>query len=293
MSVKKIGLALGGGGARGICHIAFLEALDEMGIEVSMISGTSIGSLIGALYASGLSGADIREMLNNIRFKDIVEMVDLKLFGTTSLFKGQGMKDFMQKNMTVHTFEELKIPLKIVATDFWAQKQVILENGDLVSAIMASICIPAVFEPVLRDQHVLIDGGIANNVPFDILKEYNRTIVAIDVAGSVLVPEDTKKPHMVENLMLSFEILQKALLDEKLKYNRPDIHVKPSLNDIGILDFQKAKEILASVEDDVIQFKRDLELLLGENEKGRSLWQRFKGIVGVRSPEGNEIDKNT
>jgi NTE family protein len=279
MSVKKIGLALGGGGARGICHIAFLEALDEMGIEVSMISGTSIGALIGALYASGLSGSDIREMLNKIRFKDIVEMVDLKLFGTTSLVKGRGVKDFLQKNMPVHTFEKLKIPLKIVATDFWAQKQVILENGDLVSAIMASICIPAVFEPVLRDQHVLVDGGIANNVPFDILKEHSRTIVAIDVAGSVLVPEDTKKPHMVENLMLSFEILQKALLDEKLKYSCPDIHVKPSLNDIGILDFKKAKEILASVENDVILFKKDLEILFSENEKGRSLWQRFKGLI--------------
>ena len=91
MSAREIGLALGGGGARVICHIAFLEALDEMEIEVSMISGTSIGSLIGALYASGLSGADIREMLNNIRFKDIVEMVDLKLFGTTSLVKGRGV----------------------------------------------------------------------------------------------------------------------------------------------------------------------------------------------------------
>jgi len=283
MSMKEIGLALGGGGARGICHIAFLEALDEMGIEVSMISGTSIGSLIGALYASGLSGVDIREMLNNIRFKDIVEMVDLKLFGSTSLFKGQGVKDFLQKNMPVHTFEKLKIPLKIVATDFWAQKQVILENGDLVSAIMASICIPAVFEPVLRDQHVLVDGGIANNVPFDILKEHSRTIVAIDVAGSVVVPEDTKKPHMVENLMLSFEILQKALLDEKLKYSCPDIHVKPSLNDIGILDFQKTKEILASVEDDVIRFKKNLEILVGENEKGRALWHRLKGIFGIRS----------
>lgn len=281
--MKEIGLALGGGGARGICHIAFLEALDEMGIEVSMISGTSIGSLIGALYASGLSGVDIREMLNNIRFKDIVEMVDLKLFGSTSLFKGQGVKDFLQKNMPVHTFEKLKIPLKIVATDFWAQKQVILENGDLVSAIMASICIPAVFEPVLRDQHVLVDGGIANNVPFDILKEHSRTIVAIDVAGSVVVPEDTKKPHMVENLMLSFEILQKALLDEKLKYSCPDIHVKPSLNDIGILDFQKTKEILASVEDDVIRFKKNLEILVGENEKGRALWHRLKGIFGIRS----------
>ena len=289
MSVKEIGLALGGGGARGICHIAFLEALDEMGIEVSMISGTSIGSLIGALYASGLSGVDIREMLNNIRFKDIVEMVDLKLFGSTSLFKGQGVKDFLQKNMPVHTFEKLKIPLKIVATDFWAQKQVILENGDLVSAIMASICIPAVFEPVLRDQHVLVDGGIANNVPFDILKEHSRTIVAIDVAGSVVVPEDTKKPHMVENLMLSFEILQKALLDEKLKYSCPDIHVKPSLNDIGILDFQKTKEILASVEDDVIRFKKNLEILVGENEKGRALWHRLKGIFGIRSSGGSSV----
>jgi len=276
MSEKRIGLALGGGGARGLCHIAFLEALDEMGIRVSMISGTSIGSLIGAFYASGFSGSVIRERLNSIRFKDIIEMVDLKLFGTKSLVKGQGVKEFLQKNLPVHTFDELKIPLKIVATDFWAQKQVILEKGDLASAVMASICIPAVFEPVLIDRHILVDGGIANNVPFDILKEHNRIIVAIDVAGSGEVPEGAKKPHIVENLMLSFEILQKALLDEKLKYNRPDILVKPSLKDIGILEFHKSKEILASVENDVIQFKRDLEDLFKAKESPKTFWQRLR-----------------
>ena len=99
--MKKIGLALGGGGARGICHIAFLEALDEMGIKIAMISGTSIGALTGAFYAAGLKGSQIRDLLNNIRFKDIIEMVDLKLFSSTSLVKGQGVKEFIQKKIVI------------------------------------------------------------------------------------------------------------------------------------------------------------------------------------------------
>ncbi len=309
--MKKIGLTLGGGGARGICHIEFLKALDEMNLKPSIISGTSIGAIIGAFYASGLSGKKINDILDTIdisskktekeipssgkdgnilekfvdnkitdikeyykKFENIHKMIDISFFKNTSFLYGKRVEKFFEDNLPVKTFEELKIPLKIVATDYWEQKQVIFDSGELIPAIRASMSIPAVFEPVIMDDMVLIDGGITNNLPYDIIQDECDITIAIDVSGNLSIPEKVKAPNLFDNIMTSFEILQDSIIKYQMKIKTPDIYIKPELKDVGILDFHKANDVLESVEDDVVQLRKELK----EKMLRRSRIKVFKRI---------------
>ncbi len=320
MPKKKIGLTLGGGGARGICHIEFLKVLDEMNLKPSIISGTSIGAIIGAFYASGLTGKEINDILDKIdvrskktekenpsnerdgkklekfidhtiteikenykKFETIHKMIDISFFKNTSFLHGKGVEKFFEENLPVKTFEELKIPLKIIATDYWEQKQVVFDSGDLIPAIRASMSIPAVFEPVILNDMVLIDGGITNNLPFDIIQDECDITIAIDVSGNLSIPTKAKAPNLFDNIMTSFEILQDSVTKYQMKIKTPDIYIKPELIDIGILDFHKANTILESVENDVVKFKKELEEKLDKkltlSEFGDNLKDIIKGSI--------------
>lgn len=316
MLKKKIGLTLGGGGARGICHIEFIKVLDDMNLKPSVISGTSIGAIIGAFYASGLTGKEINDILDTIdisnkkidkdisasktegskiekfvddkitdikeyykKFENIHKMIDISFFKNTSFIYGKGVEKFFNDNLPVKTFEELKIPLKIVATDYWEQKQVIFDSGDLISAIRASMSIPAVFEPVINDDMVLIDGGITNNLPYDIIQDECDITVAIDVSGNVSIPNKVKAPNLFDNIMNSFTILQDSILKYQMKIKTPDIYIKPELIDVGILDFHKANLILKSVENDVNILKNALEEEVHKRPTLRELGDNLKDMI--------------
>lgn len=316
MLKKKIGLTLGGGGARGICHIEFIKVLDNMNLKPSVISGTSIGAIIGAFYASGLTGKEINDILDTIdisnkkidkdisasktegskiekfvddkitdikeyykKFENIHKMIDISFFKNTSFIYGKGVEKFFNDNLPVKTFEELKIPLKIVATDYWEQKQVIFDSGDLISAIRASMSIPAVFEPVINDDMVLIDGGITNNLPYDIIQDECDITVAIDVSGNVSIPNKVKAPNLFDNIMNSFTILQDSILKYQMKIKTPDIYIKPELIDVGILDFHKANLILKSVENDVNILKNALEEEVHKRPTLRELGDNLKDMI--------------
>ena len=316
MLKKKIGLTLGGGGARGICHIEFIKVLDNMNLKPSVISGTSIGAIIGAFYASGLTGKEINDILDTIdisnkkidkdisasktegskiekfvddkitdikeyykKFENIHKMIDISFFKNTSFIYGKGVEKFFNDNLPVKTFEELKIPLKIVATDYWEQKQVIFDSGDLIHAIRASMSIPAVFEPVINDDMVLIDGGITNNLPYDIIQDECDITVAIDVSGNVSIPNKVKAPNLFDNIMNSFTILQDSILKYQMKIKTPDIYIKPELIDVGILDFHKANLILKSVENDVNILKNALEEEVHKRPTLRELGDNLKDMI--------------
>lgn len=316
MLKKKIGLTLGGGGARGICHIEFIKVLDDMNLKPSVISGTSIGAIIGAFYASGLTGKEINDILDTIdisnkkidkdisasktegskiekfvddkitdikeyykKFENIHKMIDISFFKNTSFIYGKGVEKFFNDNLPVKTFEELEIPLKIVATDYWEQKQVIFDSGDLIHAIRASMSIPAVFEPVINDDMVLIDGGITNNLPYDIIQDECDITVAIDVSGNVSIPNKVKAPNLFDNIMNSFTILQDSILKYQMKIKTPDIYIKPELIDVGILDFHKANLILKSVENDVIILKNALEEEVHKRPTLRELGDNLKDMI--------------
>lgn len=276
--MKKIGLALGGGGAKGLAHIPMLEVFDELGVRPHRIAGTSIGAIMGALYASGLSGAKIRKIVDSVvvkkgasfrealRRKDAlkwIKFLELEL-GRTGLFKGDKFIGFLYESMQVNLFEQLKIPLRVVATDFYTSEQVVIDSGDLLGAVKASMGLPGVFTPVTRDGRVLIDGGGVNPVPMDLLEDCD-VVVAIDVMGEMR-NNGHEVPNLFRAVLGTFDIMQRSIIAEKMKLAPPDIYIKPEIVNVDILEFYKADEIYGQAEPARKTLKKALEDALSSGQ---------------------------
>jgi NTE family protein len=254
--MKRVGLALGGGGAKGLSHIAFLQALDELGVRPALIAGTSIGAVIGGLYAAGVSGRQLEQLVKDLAFKDLYKMVmDFSILSNSAIYKGKGVEELLSREIPAQTFAELEIPLKVVATDFWNRQEVIFSRGSLITAIRASMAMPALFEPVQLDGKVLIDGGAVNPLPYDLLRPECDLTIAIDVSGEKTYAPDSPVPNMVESILSTFQIMQASIVAAKQKFSQADIYVKPALTNIRVLDFYRYKEILAGVQGEVQGFK--------------------------------------
>jgi NTE family protein len=273
---KKIGLALGGGGARGLCHIRFIKVLEELKITPCVLSGTSIGSIIGAFWAAGTSADELLEIVEKVNFAKLTKLFDFSIFGGSGLIKGKAVVEFLEENLKVKTFEELAIPLKIVANGFWNRKEVVLEKGNLISAIRASISIPGLFNPEERDGIVLTDGGASNPLPYDIIYKDCEAVIAIDVGGERVTKDSTKKPAIFEAIMDTFQIMETSIVSNKMQHKKPHLYVKPALKNIELLEFHKHEEILASVDEDIIVFKKQIKDLMSSNQ----ISDFFKKIIG-------------
>jgi len=261
--MKRIGVALGAGGAKGLSHIAFLQALDELGVRPAVIAGSSIGAVIGGFYAAGVSGARLEKLVKEIGFRDLYKIVlDFSILSNSAIFTGKGVEDFLSREIPARTFEEVEIPLKVVATNFWDRRPVVFERGNLITAIRASMALPAVFEPVLLNDMVLVDGGAVNPLPYDLIREECDLTIAIDVSGEKTYAPGNPIPNMVESILSTFQIMQASIVQVKKKLSPPDIYVKPALTNIRVLDFYRYKEILAGVQDEVAGFKETLKRLL-------------------------------
>jgi NTE family protein len=252
----KIGLALGGGGAKGLAHILMLQVLDELNLRPHRIAGTSIGAVMGALYASGMSGQEIQQLIDRLtvskeeswfsglfeqdvgRWWDIIEIQ----LGHGGLVDTHGLTTFLREIIPTTQFGDLKIPLKVVAADFWERKQVVLERGDLFPALQASIAIPGLFSPVHHKGRILVDGSLVNPVPYDLLFDECEVVIAIDVLGN-RTPVSDKEPSYFENTFNTFQIMQASIVREKIRNQPPHIYIHPDLNNIRVLDFHRFQEI--------------------------------------------------
>ncbi len=296
---KTIGLALGGGGARGIAHIVVLEAFDELGLKPAMISGTSIGSVMGAAYAAGMSGEEIRERA--VSFYSQRRAVLSKLWQArpvmfTNLIRGRSMQTQFDPEIVLQsfvpgveilpeTFEELQIPLKAVACDFYGWSETVMDKGPLLPALAASIAIPSVFTPVLIHGRMQIDGGAFNPLPYDHVADCDL-VVASDVAGGP-VGEPDRSPSLLEVVVGAAQISMHAILSEKLKWYQPDILVQPDTNGVFVLDFFKTKQILENNQGIKDDFKRRLELAVESEELfDRDPAERAR-VTEPRHPAGN------
>lgn len=268
MSVEsRIGLALGGGGARGMVHLLVCEVFDELGIKPALIAGTSIGAIIGAGYAAGFSGREMREATVSFygKRRDVLARLwRARPLAFTDLLRGRSLTPQFDARVILEsfvpgfellpeTFEELQIPLKIVACDFYAWTEAILTEGPLRPAIAASIAIPALFRPVNLNGRVLIDGGACNPLPFDHVAECEIT-VACDVAGGPNEVPD-RQPGLLECIVGAAQISMQSVIREKLKWHQPDVLVRPDINGVFIMDFLKTQAIL----DMNVNFKDDLK----------------------------------
>jgi NTE family protein len=265
-----VAIAFGGGGARGLAHIHVIEALDDLGIRPVAIAGSSIGAMMGAGMAAGLKGADIRaHTLSTIGkpSKAIARMWSARpetmreaiengwRFGQ---FNAERIVGAFLPAGVPDSFEELQIPTKIVITDYFDHCEKVCETGDLRNAIAASAAIPAVFRPVERDGRIYVDGGIYNPVPFDHLAGLADIVVGIDVVG---LPSGIpgEKLTTVDLMFGASQLMMQSIIEMRRKAAPPDIFLRPEVHQFRVLDFLKAREILAASKGIGDQLKRDLE----------------------------------
>jgi len=275
--MKKIGLALGSGGARGLAHILMFEVFEELGIKPSIISGSSIGAIMGASYASGTSTKEIREVVNDLIFHKnsrfwqlhkkteytkILNFLDpgLKPGG---LIKGEKFLKVLRNEIKVNSFEELQIPLKIITTEYWEHEQIILDSGDIHKAVIASFSLPGLFPPVKYDDKLLIDGGMVNPLPYDIIQDECEITVAIDVSAKKSKSNNGIPPYF-EVLFSSFQIMQNSIVNEKLKRTEPNILINTEIKDVRIHEFMKAESIFSQASKSKDLLKKKLDKLLSK-----------------------------
>ena len=192
---KKVGLVLGSGAARGLAHIGVIKALMEDDVSIDMIAGTSIGALVGACYAKKGEISDFEEVILNMDWKRLLQLADFNLAVMVKGFvQGQKVKELLKTIIGDIEFKDLKIPLAVVATDVNTGEEVIIKKGSVAEAVRASISIPVVFMPVKFKDKFLIDGGIVNPVPVDVIKKMGATsIIACNVIQSLSKRKTAKK----------------------------------------------------------------------------------------------------
>ena len=268
---ERIGLALGGGGARGLAHVLVFEALEELGLRPYRMAGTSIGAVMGALYASGLSSADIRVVVDELTVSRDESWLEslfserlikwLEFFNLSGndggLVSTQGFVEYLLEVMGKTRFDELEIPLKIIATDFWERKQVVFRHGELGPAIAASMAIPGVFAPVQHGGRVLVDGGLVNPLPYDVLMDACDLVIAVDVQGRVS-PRNGESPTYFETTFNSLQIMASTITRSQLDARPPDIYLAPDIRDIRVLDFYRFEDIFRQTESAKAELKREL-----------------------------------
>ena len=268
--MPRIGIALGGGSARGLTHIPFIEAMDELGLKPSVIAGTSIGALIGAGWANGMSGKELREhsmaVLGTLRIiaarlwgHQIRNLGGLLQNGLNIQLDANRVVDAFLPNPFPDQFEELQVPFYVVATDFQSWHQAVFNTGLLRPTIAGSIAIPSFFKPVHYANHLLVDGGVVNPLPLDQAAADVDILVGIDVNGD---PSDRLARADYRALDVWFgsaQIMMHSLTAHMMAAYPPDVYVRPHLNSFGALEFWRVREIIAHVERDKDNFKRALE----------------------------------
>jgi NTE family protein len=274
----SIGLAFGGGTSRGLAHIVAVEALDELGLKPAILAGTSIGSIMGAACASGMRGQDMRqfveglfgsrrELLRRLAQRGLSTIAEIWNPRTPALINLEGVLGALLPKDIPGTFEALQVPLSVVATDFYGQREVVVAEGPLIPALAASAAIPAVFKPVRYQGRVLIDGGFVNPVPFDLLVGRANIVIGVDVSGEITLPDgagDTHMPSSLEASIGAFHITLRSIVREKLKRQVPDILIRARVGAFAAFDFYRYKEILAASEPIKDELKRGLDRRLAE-----------------------------
>ena len=273
---KTIGIALGGGGVRGLAHLPILRVLDELGIQPAYIAGTSIGAIIGALYASGLSATAIEErvrqhiVLKDDNLRSLIKKGKhltkwLKAFSpdfsASGLVTADGVFKHLFSELQDKQFSDLDIPFAAIACDYWQGDQVIQDCGDLLSAVQASMAVPGVFAPQNVGGRYLIDGGVVNNLPYELVQSNTDICIAIDVTNLPAQKPD-QEPNALEVATGALDIMQFDALRKRLETSKPDILIRPYIESVDLFDFHKIEYVLETGEIAAQTLGENLQTLL-------------------------------
>ena len=231
----RIGLALGGGAARGFAHVGVIQVLEEAGIRPTLVTGTSAGSLVAALYASGKSGAQLQQIAETMEEATIADWT-LQIF-TRGVLRGEALAKYVNTQVGQKPIEAMVIPLGIVATDLNSGNDVLFQRGDTGTAVRASSAVPAVFQPVKVGSREYVDGGLVSPVPVRAARKMGaELIIAVDISTP---PEASAANGTLEILLQTFTIMGKSISTIELK--DADVLVRPSLQGVSSADFSARK----------------------------------------------------
>lgn len=271
----KLGLALGGGGARAAAHIGVLIELKRLNIKPDLVVGTSAGALIGALLAYGISTDQMKELFEQFGFT--------RLFSfnvhTPALTTPDKFSVLLGELIGRPTFADMKIPLAMIATNLVTRQEVVLDEGDVTSAIHASMAYPILLPPVQRQGLILIDGGLVNQVPFDTARARGATVViAVDLGnaapyGTTLMEaaksnlfermlNATKRRPTMQIITAVTDIITSRAVQARLAISQPDIMLRPYMGTIGLLDFQALDDAIERGRSAVVEAEEDIKRIL-------------------------------
>lgn len=256
----KLGLALGGGGVRGIGHIGALKALEELGLKFDYIAGTSAGSIVGALYASGLSSKEIEEITYSLKVRDIKKRNWFFMPSSTENIEST-MKQIFKKDLV---FSELQIPFIAVAVNIKTGKEVRIESGSVAKACCASSAVPGVFKPVVYQDMHLVDGGLANNVPADVVREMGANVViAIDVNPNR--GKGTESLKLFSIMSSTVGVMMQQNVESKLKF--ADLVIIPALGEFSSSKLGDTNAMIERGYNAVMEKKEEILALVASKPK--------------------------
>lgn len=249
--MSGFGLVLGGGGARGLAHLGVWAVLEEAGLQPEGLAGTSMGGLVAAFIAAGVSADELRRVSETVSWRKLIDW----RFGT-GLLRGSSFEAWLGAHLPP-TFEELRLPLAVTATDVLTGRQVYLRSGDLYTALRATTAYPGAIDPVPLGDMLLADGGILNQVPVDAALFLGvRKVVAVDVTSArpLELPERRRRWRQpaplgaVQALRRAVDIMQAQLTDARLSLYRPDVLLRPELEGVDLQSFRRGPQAITAGE---------------------------------------------
>jgi len=234
----RIGLALSGGAARGLAHIAVLKTLEEEGVPIHAIAGTSAGSVIGALYCSGMPLSQIEHILVNAKWTDILKFTIPKL----GFISSEGIYSFLEDILPIKKFSSLPLPLAVVATDLKTAEKVVITSGSIARAVQASCSVPVLFTPTELNNKMLVDGGVSSQIPVRAVRVElgARYVIAVNVNYKAMESDHYDNMINIATHLSALWASKNAREEERLA----DIAINVNAKGIAIYDLAKAKELL-------------------------------------------------
>ena len=257
----RLGLALGGGGCRGIGHIGVIKALEELGIDAEFVAGTSVGSIVASLYAKGFSSKDMETFVKGLKKKDV--------FAGSIAFLKPAKTEKLEKILNelygdILVFSDLKKKLKVVCTDIKTGEEVDFDHGNVAKVVSASCAVPGIFTPVVYDNMHLVDGGLRNNVPVDVVRKMGANVVfAVDV--NHLRGTGTQSLSTVSVLSSTIGIMMQSKIDETMA--DADLIIKPSLENFSPMKLENIDSMIKIGYDTVMQNKDKILKMLSLQPK--------------------------
>jgi NTE family protein len=258
----KIAVVLGAGSSKGFAHIGVLKILESNKIPIHMIVGTSVGSVVGSLYAYGHDAFQLQRLSFSIEKGDIVDLT----IPDNGFIKGEKLEEFVNKTVKNTPIEKLKIPFYAVATDIQSGQEMVFGRGNTGMAVRASCSIPGVFRPVKIGERMYVDGGVVSPVAAEVAKKFGADIViAVDISAGADrgLPENT-----IETILQSFNIMYAKLASVQL--TQADVVIKPKVGDIGPADFSKKHEAILEGERAAIEALPQIQKIVNQlRQEGR------------------------